>query len=193
MKEINQKGQALIFIALTFVVLGLFVGLAIDGGRAYLLKADLARKIDPAALAAAAKISAGLSAAQAAACNSAKMNGLDCTGLTVTQVTVNTPGGGSTTGIRISATATMSTGFFRLQTVHPRLPLGLLEQVYHRPGDALSLSKGEGGIFQHPYEEQWVDRSGKERRECVGGCDCACKQLRLCYCQGLFSAFPRVL
>ena len=114
MKEINQKGQALIFIALTFVVLGLFVGLAIDGGRAYLLKADLARKIDPAALAAAAKISAGLSAAQAAACNSAKMNGLDCTGLTVTQVTVNTPGGGSTTGIRISATATMSTGFMHL-------------------------------------------------------------------------------
>jgi hypothetical protein len=115
MKKSSEKGQILIFITLAFVVLGLFVGLAVDGGRAYLLKADLARKIDPAALAAAAayKVS-GLAAAQDAACNSAKMNGLDCSGLTVAEVTAPLPGGGTADGIQVSATATILTSFMQL-------------------------------------------------------------------------------
>jgi len=117
MKRVNEKGQILIFITLAFVVLGLFVGLAVDGGIAYLLKADLAKKVDPAALAAAAKIADGYSAAYDAACNSARMNGLvdsTCSGLTVTQVTASTPGGGTADGVEVSATATMLTSFMRL-------------------------------------------------------------------------------
>ncbi|MGH7773905.1 MAG: Tad domain-containing protein, partial [Candidatus Binatia bacterium] len=32
------KGQVLIFVTLAFVVLGLLIGLAVDGGRAYLVR-----------------------------------------------------------------------------------------------------------------------------------------------------------
>lgn len=119
MKEVNEKGQILIFVTLAFVLLGLFVGLAVDGGRAYVLRADLARKVDPAALAAAAayRDASDLPAATTAACNSAKMNGLDCAGLSVTQQTVTQPDGSTATGVRVAANATMPTSFIRLGTL----------------------------------------------------------------------------
>jgi Flp pilus assembly protein TadG len=113
----DQRGQVLIFITLAFVLLGLFVGLAIDGGRAYLVKADLARKIDPAALAAAAAYkTGGLAEATKAACNSARMNGLNCESddLEVTEETVTNPGGSTATGIRVTARSVMPTTFMRL-------------------------------------------------------------------------------
>jgi hypothetical protein len=116
MKKLNDKGQIIFFLTAAFVVLGLFVGLAVDGGRAYLLKAQLGRMVDPAALAAASKLPEGVPAAQEAACNSAKMNGFeDCTGLTVTQKNgVPTPGGGTANGVEVIATATMPTSFIML-------------------------------------------------------------------------------
>jgi hypothetical protein len=116
MKELNEKGQVLIFVAAALVGLALFVGLAIDSGRAYLLKAQMARRVDPAALAAAAeyKFSSNLPAAQAAACNAALMNGLSCAGLTVTEEPVPEPDGSTTPGVRVTAKATMATSFMRL-------------------------------------------------------------------------------
>ena len=80
----NEKGQVLIFVTLTFVLLGMFIGLAVDGGRAYLMRERLRSIVDAAALA-GAKAMAGAfdnfndatNAAKQAACDSAKVNGLD--------------------------------------------------------------------------------------------------------------------
>ena len=55
----NQNGQALIFITLAFVVLGMFIGLAVDGGRAYLMRERLRKIVDAASLA-GAKAMAGV-------------------------------------------------------------------------------------------------------------------------------------
>jgi hypothetical protein len=114
MKKLDDKGQIFIFFTLAFVLLGLFIGLAVDGGRAYFLKAQLARQVDPAALAAAAKIRVSFSAAREAACDTAKMNGLDCSNLTVTQETVTDPEGKPVDGVRVTASAPMPTTFMRL-------------------------------------------------------------------------------
>jgi Flp pilus assembly protein TadG len=89
----NEKGQVLIFVALAFAILGMFIGLAVDGGRAYLMRERLRSIVDAAALA-GAKAMAGAfdnfndatNAAHQAACDSAKVNGLDagtCDGATL--------------------------------------------------------------------------------------------------------------
>ena len=79
----NEKGQVLIFVSLAFVVLGMFIGLAVDGGRAYLMRERLRSIVDAAALAGAkamagpTDLGAAEDAARQAACDSAKVNGLD--------------------------------------------------------------------------------------------------------------------
>jgi Flp pilus assembly protein TadG len=79
----NEKGQALIFVTLAFVILGMFIGLAVDGGRAYLMRERLRSIVDAAALAGAKALAgptdlgAAEEAAREAACDSAKVNGLD--------------------------------------------------------------------------------------------------------------------
>lgn len=78
--KLNEKGQALIFIALAFVVLGLFMGMSIDLGRGYLLRARLSRVIDAASLAGARNLGQGFNEARKAACDSAKINGFNCVG-----------------------------------------------------------------------------------------------------------------
>ena len=76
-KKLNEKGQVIIFTTLGFVVLGFFVGMATDGGRGFLLKSELTRTVDAAAIAAASRITTGgLSAAEDAACDAARMNGV---------------------------------------------------------------------------------------------------------------------
>src|SRR2546422_11516538 len=79
----NEKGQVLIFVTLAFIVLGMFIGLAVDGGRAYLMRERLRSIVDAAALAGAKAMAVpsdplqAREAASAAACDSAKVNGLD--------------------------------------------------------------------------------------------------------------------
>ena len=115
MRTINAKGQVLIYFTLSFVLLGLFIGLAMDGGRAYFLKAQLAKKVDPAALAAASRMpTGGITAATSAACNAALMNGMNCADLVVTPATVTDPSGNAVDGVRVSASAVMPTTFMRL-------------------------------------------------------------------------------
>ncbi|HEY6996660.1 MAG TPA: Tad domain-containing protein [Candidatus Binatia bacterium] len=113
MKNLNQKGQALIFVTLAFALLLFFVGLATDGGRAYLLRAELVRTVDSAAIAAAAKLnSGGLSAATTAACDAARMNGFTaCGSLQVTQVTVNDALGNPKTGVKVRGAVSTPTIF----------------------------------------------------------------------------------
>lgn len=81
----NERGQALIFMTLAFVILGMFIGLAVDGGRGYLMRERLRKIVDAAALAGAKALAAvpeggdPLNAVKAAACDSAAVNGLSKT------------------------------------------------------------------------------------------------------------------
>lgn len=113
MKCKNEKGQALVFILLLFAVLLFLVGLASDGGRAYLLRASLARVVDAATIAAAAKVNTGgLTAAQNAACDSARMNGVsNCGILNVTRVTTNDAAGNPKDGVKVAANVSTPTIF----------------------------------------------------------------------------------
>src|SRR3954468_6264473 len=55
----TQKGFAIIYMAVFLTVLTLFVGLAVDSGRAYLVKAQLSKAVDGAALGAARMLNSG--------------------------------------------------------------------------------------------------------------------------------------
>ena len=55
----NERGFALIYIAVTMVTLLLFTGLAVDSGRAYVVKAQLTKAVDGAALGAARMLNSG--------------------------------------------------------------------------------------------------------------------------------------
>jgi len=55
----NEKGVALIYMAVTLTMLLLFTGLAVDGGRGYVVKAQLSKAVDGAALAAARELNSG--------------------------------------------------------------------------------------------------------------------------------------
>ena len=115
-KKLNEKGQVIIFTTLGFVVLGFFVGMATDGGRGFLLKSELTRTVDAAAIAAASRITTGgLSGAEDAACDSARMNGVtNCSNLVVTQVTVNDAAGHPKDAVQVTGTASTPTIFIRL-------------------------------------------------------------------------------
>ena len=115
-KRLNENGHVIIFTTLAFVVLGFFVGMATDGGRGFLLKSELTRTVDAAAIAAAARITTGgLTAATNAACDAARMNGVeDCSNLVVTQVTVNDAAGHPKNAVQVSGTASTPTIFVRL-------------------------------------------------------------------------------
>jgi Flp pilus assembly protein TadG len=113
MPRLNENGYVLVFTTLMFALLMFFVGFATDGGRAYLLRAELTRTVDAAAVAAASRINLGLPAAQNAACDSARMNGMTCANLTVTQVTVNDALGNPRESVQVTGTATTPTVFVR--------------------------------------------------------------------------------
>ena len=55
----NEKGFALIYTAGTLTVMLLFTGLAVDAGRAYVVKAQLSKAVDGAALGAARMLNSG--------------------------------------------------------------------------------------------------------------------------------------
>lgn len=126
---LNETGQVLIFVSLAFVILGMFVGLAVDGGRAYLMRERLRSIVDAAALA-GARAMAGtgdsnqvLTQAVAAACDSAKVNGLasgngECgvggTKLDVQIGTVTNPDNSTQQGIIVTGTDSSRTFFMAL-------------------------------------------------------------------------------
>jgi Flp pilus assembly protein TadG len=55
----DQRGFAMVYMAVTFAGLVLFSGLAVDTGRAYVVKAQLTKAVDGAALAAARSLNSG--------------------------------------------------------------------------------------------------------------------------------------
>jgi Flp pilus assembly protein TadG len=114
MKRLDEKGYVLVFTTLMFALLMFLVGFATDGGRAYLLRAELTRTVDAAAIAAAGRINLSLQAATDAACDSARMNGMtNCANLNVSQVTVNDASGNPKESVRVTGTATAPTVFVR--------------------------------------------------------------------------------
>jgi Flp pilus assembly protein TadG len=63
----HQRGVALVYVTAAMVVLLLFTGLAVDLGRAYVVRSNLGTAVDAAALAAAKRIGEGQTAARAEA------------------------------------------------------------------------------------------------------------------------------
>ena len=61
----SEKGMALVYMAVTLTTLLLFTGLAIDGGRGYIVKAQLTKAVDGAALGAARMLNSGNPRAEA--------------------------------------------------------------------------------------------------------------------------------
>src|SRR5262252_11032418 len=55
----NERGYALIYLSIMLAVLLIFTGLAVDSGRAYVVKAQLSKAVDGAALAAARNLNSG--------------------------------------------------------------------------------------------------------------------------------------
>jgi Flp pilus assembly protein TadG len=55
----SQQGYALIYMSVVLAVLLIFTGLAVDSGRAYVVKAQLSKAVDGAALAAARNLNSG--------------------------------------------------------------------------------------------------------------------------------------
>lgn len=117
----NQRGIALAYVAIFFVMLALMVGLATDLGRAYAVRHELAKAVDAAALAAARVIPNGQTAAQNEANQIFRLNFPDGH-LGVESVTSpsiefdNVPSGPNVGAhlITVSATATLPTTFMRI-------------------------------------------------------------------------------
>src|SRR5258706_1850108 len=63
----RKNGFALIYMAATLTVLLLFTGVAVDSGRAYVVKAQLTKAVDGAALAAARNLNSGAPRTEAGA------------------------------------------------------------------------------------------------------------------------------
>src|SRR4051812_19434103 len=61
----GQRGYALIYLSVMLAVLLIFTGLAVDSGRAYVVKAQLSKAVDGAALAAARNLNSGTPKAEA--------------------------------------------------------------------------------------------------------------------------------
>ena len=61
----NQRGFVLIYMAVITTALLLFTGLAVDSGRGYVVKAQLSKAVDGAALAAARALNSGDPAGEA--------------------------------------------------------------------------------------------------------------------------------
>jgi Flp pilus assembly protein TadG len=144
MKKINQRGQILIFVTLGFVMLGLFVGMAIDFGRGYLERARISRTVDAVALAAARALLGSSApsyedAAVKAGCGAASMNGVTSSSCTRTSpvdpsgrpvgctpgtgavvsicfVSMGVTGGGTMNFVQVSGRSSVPTTFLRLLT-----------------------------------------------------------------------------
>jgi len=121
----SENGSFVPFVASAMIVLGLIAGVAVDAGRAYLLRDRLWKMADAASLAGAKVITMeGDAAAIEAACDAARVNGPSIQGNAGTcppGVTVETVPVPNTdpeqTGIQVTASAPMATTFMRLGTL----------------------------------------------------------------------------
>ncbi len=118
----RQRGIAAAYVGITLFTLLGFVGLAVDLGRAYVVKTDLSKAVDAAALAAAKYIGSGEAAARNEAQKIFNVNFPDGH-LGVSSVenppsvsfsTVQSGANAGATQIDVSSTAVLSTAFMRV-------------------------------------------------------------------------------
>ncbi len=150
---LRQKGQILILTGLTIIVLIGAVGLAIDAGRAYGVKARLNAAVDAASIAAARALAQGtddssrIANAQAAAVRFFGLNyPADFLG--------STPSAPTTTAVkedtgrwrvRVSATADMPTTFIRVLG-HEQVAVAALGEAIRRDLDAILVMDTSGSL-----------------------------------------------
>jgi Flp pilus assembly protein TadG len=87
----RTRGQSLVIVAMAFIGLAAFVGLAVDGGILFISQAQLHRAVDAAAIAAATQMRVGENAPtiEAFADQFIRMNGVDPTTVTVSMWNYN--------------------------------------------------------------------------------------------------------
>lgn len=106
----NERGSVLALVAVSLVgILGI-AGLALDSARAYVVRAQLSRAVDAAALAGASSLRLGQSAAQQRINSMAIANGVD-TGLLNVEFGTNEFGENT---VAVGATRDMNTTFMRV-------------------------------------------------------------------------------
>jgi Flp pilus assembly protein TadG len=117
----GQKGFVLVYMAATLTTLLLFAGLAVDTGRAYVVKAQLTKAVDGAALAAARSLNSGVPKNEAVRVFKANFPAgyLGTTAVTDPAITpgffaVNTNAASGVNTVTVTASATVPTTFMRL-------------------------------------------------------------------------------
>jgi Flp pilus assembly protein TadG len=121
----RQEGVALIYIAVTLTTLLLFSGLAVDGGRGYVVKAQLSKAVDGAALAAARNLNSGDPAGEAARIfkQNFPLGFMGTTSLTDPTTDPNfyhltTDAASGVNTVTINASATLPTSFMKLGNIN---------------------------------------------------------------------------
>src|SRR5882672_3193979 len=112
----NEKGMVLVYMAGAITVLLLFSGLAVDTGRGYIVKAQLSKAIDGAALGAARNLNSGDPTAEATRIFNANFPA-GFMGATVTSgptVSLSTDAASGRNIVGVSASASLPTTFMRL-------------------------------------------------------------------------------
>jgi len=112
----SEKGMVLVYMAGAIVVLLLFSGLAVDTGRIYIVKAQLSKALDGAALGAARNMNSGNPTAEAQRIFNANFPA-GFFGATLTSgptVTVSTDAASGTNIVDVSASASLPTTFMRI-------------------------------------------------------------------------------
>src|SRR5580765_430457 len=112
----NEKGMVLVYMAGAITVLLLFSGLAVDTGRAYVVKAQLSKALDGAALGAARNMNSGNPTGEATKIFNANfpsgyMGSSLAGGPTVT---ISTDAASGRNIVDVTASATVPTTFMRL-------------------------------------------------------------------------------
>jgi Mg-chelatase subunit ChlD len=119
----SDDGSVLLFVAVSLVGILVFAGLCLDGGRAYLVKAQLSKAVDAAALGSARSLNSGTPSADAAAIFKANFkSGFVGTGATDPTTAANfynltTDTGNGINTVSITATVTMQTTLMKLVNI----------------------------------------------------------------------------
>ena len=112
----NEKGMVLVYMASAITVLLLFSGLAVDTGRAYVVKAQLSKALDGAALGAARNLNSGDPTQEATRIFNANfpLGFMGTTSVSGPNVVLTTDAASGRNIVAVSAAATVPTTFMRL-------------------------------------------------------------------------------
>ena len=116
----SEKGFALIYLAITLTFLLVMTGLALDGGRAYVVRAQLSKAVDGAALGAARMLNSGNPVQEATSIFRANFptGWMGTTSVTGPAVNVTTDNVNGVNIVQVSATAVLPTTFISLANIN---------------------------------------------------------------------------